>query len=87
MREATYVLDGLLYQDAPEIKEHYTDTHGYTDLFLDCSHCLASASLLGSAICQTRPSTEQGKARTMGFLHPLSKKISATTLSWNTGTT
>lgn len=32
MREATYVLDGLLYQDAPEIKEHYTDTAGYTDL-------------------------------------------------------
>jgi hypothetical protein len=29
MREATYVLDGLLYQDAPEIKEHYTDTAGY----------------------------------------------------------
>lgn len=32
MREATYVLDGLLYQDAPEIREHYTDTAGYTDL-------------------------------------------------------
>jgi len=32
LREATYVLDGLLYQDAPEIKEHYTDTGGYTDL-------------------------------------------------------
>ena len=32
MREATYVLDGLLYQDAPEIKEHYTDTAGYTDV-------------------------------------------------------
>lgn len=32
MREATYVLDGLLYQDAPEITEHYTDTGGYTDL-------------------------------------------------------
>jgi TnpA family transposase len=30
MREATYVLDGLLYQDAPEIKEHYTDTGGFT---------------------------------------------------------
>jgi bifunctional DNase/RNase len=28
MREALYVLDGLLYQDAPEIKEHYTDTGG-----------------------------------------------------------
>lgn len=32
LREATYVLDGLLYQDAPEIKEHYTDTGGYTDI-------------------------------------------------------
>jgi len=32
MREALYVLDGLLYQDAPEIKEHYTDTGGYTDI-------------------------------------------------------
>jgi TnpA family transposase len=32
MRDATYVLDGLLYQDAPDIKEHYTDTAGYTDL-------------------------------------------------------
>ena len=30
MREALYVLDGLLYQDAPEIKEHYTDTGGFT---------------------------------------------------------
>src|SRR2546427_7931623 len=29
IRESTYVLDGLLYQDAPEIKEHYTDTGGY----------------------------------------------------------
>ncbi len=33
LREATFVLDGLLYQDAlPTIREHYTDTHGYTDL-------------------------------------------------------
>ncbi len=32
MREATYVLDGLLYQDALPIREHYADTHGYTDL-------------------------------------------------------
>ncbi len=28
LREATFVLDGLLYQDAPAITEHYTDTHG-----------------------------------------------------------
>ncbi len=32
LREATFVLDGLLYQDALPIREHYTDTHGYTDL-------------------------------------------------------
>jgi TnpA family transposase len=32
VRESTYVLDGLVYQDAPQIQEHYTDTHGSTDL-------------------------------------------------------
>jgi TnpA family transposase len=32
VRESTYVLDGLVYQDAPPIQEHYTDTHGSTDL-------------------------------------------------------
>lgn len=32
LREATFVLDGLLYQDTLPIREHYTDTHGYTDL-------------------------------------------------------
>jgi len=32
MREAVYVLDGLLHQDAALIKEHYTDTHGFTEL-------------------------------------------------------
>ncbi len=32
LREATFVLDGLLYQDSPPVREHYTDTHGYTDL-------------------------------------------------------
>lgn len=30
--DGTYVLDGLLHQDVLPIKEHYTDTHGYTDL-------------------------------------------------------
>ena len=32
LREATYVLDGLLYQETLPIHEHYTDTHGYTDI-------------------------------------------------------
>jgi TnpA family transposase len=32
MREATYVLDGLVYQDVLPIHEHYTDMAGSTDL-------------------------------------------------------
>jgi len=32
LREATFVLDGLVYQDTYTITEHYTDTHGATDL-------------------------------------------------------
>lgn len=32
MRDANYVLDGLLYQDALPIEEHSTYTAGYTDL-------------------------------------------------------
>ena len=32
-RDAGYVLDGLLYHDSDlEIDEHYTDTHGYTEV-------------------------------------------------------
>ena len=88
MREATYVLDGLLYQDAPEIKEHYTDTHGYTDLILGCSHCLASASLLGSVICRDEtPLPRTRKGADYGVLAPTLKKDIRTSSSWNTGTT
>ena len=32
MRDATYVLDGLLYHESDlRIAEHYTDTAGFTD--------------------------------------------------------
>src|SRR3981189_2279118 len=32
-RDAAFVLDGLLYNESDlEIEEHYTDTHGYTEL-------------------------------------------------------
>ena len=32
-RDAGYVLDGLLYHESDlEIDEHYTDTHGYTEV-------------------------------------------------------
>lgn len=42
VRDATHVLDGLLYHESDlDIKEHYTDTSGYTD------HVFALCSLLG----------------------------------------
>lgn len=32
VRDATYVLDGLLYHESDvQIEEHYTDTSGFTD--------------------------------------------------------
>jgi len=41
-RDAPYVLDGLLYHETDlNIKEHYTDTSGYTD------HVFALCHLLG----------------------------------------
>jgi TnpA family transposase len=42
VRDATYVLDGLLYHESdPRIEEHYTDTAGFTD------HVFALMHLLG----------------------------------------
>lgn len=42
MRDATYVLDGLLYHESDlRIEEHYTDTAGFTD------HVFALMHLLG----------------------------------------
>lgn len=40
-RDATYVLDGLLYHETDlNIAEHYTDTHGYTDQVFGMCHLL-----------------------------------------------
>ena len=42
VRDATYVLDGLLYHESDiRIEEHYTDTSGFTD------HVFALMHLLG----------------------------------------
>lgn len=46
-RDATYVLDGLLYHESElEPEEHYTDTHGYTE----CNFA-AFATGLGKRFC------------------------------------
>ena len=45
-RDAAFVLDGLLYnQSELELEEHYTDTHGYTEINF------AAFALLGRRFC------------------------------------
>jgi Tn3 transposase DDE domain len=45
-RDAAFVLDGLLYNESElEIEEHYTDTHGYTEINL------AAFAMLGLRFC------------------------------------
>jgi len=41
VRDATHVLDGLLYHESDlRIEEHYTDTHGFTDQVFALCHAL-----------------------------------------------
>jgi len=41
VRQAPYILDGLLYHATHlEPREHYTDTHGYTELIFAVCHLL-----------------------------------------------
>jgi TnpA family transposase len=41
VRDATYVLDGLLYHDSDlDIEEHHTDTEGFTDQIFGAMHLL-----------------------------------------------
>ena len=45
-RDAPYVLDGLLYNESDlELEEHYTDTHGYTEINF------AAFAMLGKEFC------------------------------------
>jgi len=45
-RDAAYVLDGLLYNESDlELEEHYTDTHGYTEINF------AAFAMLGRRFC------------------------------------
>jgi TnpA family transposase len=45
-RDAAFILDGLLYNESElEIEEHYTDTHGYTELNF------AAFGMLGLRFC------------------------------------
>jgi TnpA family transposase len=45
-RDAAFVLDGLLYNESElQVEEHYTDTHGYTEINF------AAFAMLGLRFC------------------------------------
>ena len=53
-RDAAFVLDGLLYNESElEIEEHYTDTHGYTEINF------AAFAMLGLRFCLRRAEANQ----------------------------
>ncbi|CAD6562448.1 hypothetical protein LMG28727_07745 [Paraburkholderia kirstenboschensis] len=50
VRDATHVLDGLLYHETEQrIEEHYTDTAGFTDHVFALCHFRGFESALGIA--------------------------------------
>ena len=57
MRDAAYLLDGLLYHESElQIEEHYTDTAGFTDLWntvyleLGCSSLAQPRQMIPEAL-------------------------------------
>ena len=71
-RDAAYVLDGLLYNESDlDLEEHYTDTHGYTEINF------AAFAMLGKRFCPRIRSMHKqriyriDKNRVYGCLEPL----------------
>ncbi len=71
-RDAAYVLDGLLYNESDlDLEEHYTDTHGYTEINF------AAFAMLGKRFCprirgiQHQRIYRINKDRDYGCLEPL----------------
>jgi TnpA family transposase len=71
-RDAAFVLDGLLYNESDlELEEHYTDTHGYTEINF------AAFAMLGRRFCPRIRSMQHQRiyridaAKDYGVLEPL----------------
>jgi len=66
VRDATHVLDGLLYHESDlRIEEHYTDTLGFTDHVFFLCHALGSGSRRGSAIWRIGACTSRARPATI----------------------
>jgi TnpA family transposase len=71
-RDAPFVLDGLLYNESDlELEEHYTDTHGYTEINF------AAFAMLGKRFCPRIRSVQKQRiyridtAKDYGVLTPI----------------
>jgi TnpA family transposase len=80
-RDAPYVLDGVLYNESDlELEEHYTDTHGYTEINF------AAFAMLGKEFCpRIRKISKQriyciDQNRDYGALAPLFNRKGRTTI-------
>ena len=70
-RDAPFVLDGVLYHESDlDLEEHYTDTHGYTEINFAASRWSACASArvfaawtASGSIAPTRPATTASSSR------------------------
>ena len=66
-RDASFVLDGVLYHESDlDLEEHYTDTHGYTEINFAASAC---ASVPASAGCTASACADP--VRDHGVLEPV----------------
>ena len=65
--DAAFVLDGLLYNESDlELEEHYTDSHGYTEINFAAFAMLGRrASVLASVASSTSSSTGLTETATM----------------------
>ncbi len=67
-RDAPFVLDGVLYHESDlDLEEHYTDTHGYTEINFAAFGMVGSGSARASAACTASGSTAPTRAATTAF--------------------
>ena len=86
-RDAIYVLDGLLYNESDlELEEHYTDTHGYTEINF------AAFAMFGKRFCPRIRSIQRQRiyridiAKDYGVLEPLiSRRDRTIKMDWIIG--
>ena len=75
-RDAPFVLDGVLYHESDlDLEEHYTDTHGYTEInfaafvMVGMRFCPRIRSLHRQRIYCADPARDHGAVRSRGSAH------------------